>query len=98
MISTFDPQARQNCSSFLTAIGSVLEGGVRMHQRLAKSSAKPDSGPDCSVPATGCPGMKCTLAGRCGPTSRTTALLTEPTSLTVAPGLRCAEISSAILA
>ena len=30
------------------------------------SSAKPESGPECSVPATGCAGTKCTLAGRCG--------------------------------
>ena len=49
--------------------------GVRMHQRLVKSSAKPEFGPDCSVPATGWPGMKCTPGGICGPTSRTTARL-----------------------
>ena len=30
----------------------------RMHQRFSNSSAKPDRGFDCSVPAIGCPGMK----------------------------------------
>ena len=57
------------------------------------SSAKPESGPECSVPATGCAGTKCTPAGRCGAMSRTTAPLTEPTSETIAPGLRCGAIS-----
>ena len=28
-------------------------GGVRMHQRLTNNSAKPASGPEYSVPATG---------------------------------------------
>ena len=28
------------------------------------SSAKPESGPECSVPATGCAGTKCTPAGK----------------------------------
>ena len=35
-----------------------------MHQRLTNSSAKPASGPECSVPATGCAGTKCTPAGK----------------------------------
>ena len=59
-----------------------------MHQRLMNSSAKPESGPECSVPATGCAGTKCALGGKCGAMSRTTAPLTEPTSETMAPGLR----------
>ena len=66
-----------------------------MHQRLMNSSAKPESGPECSVPATGCAGTKCTLAGKCGAMSRTTAPLTEPTSETIAPGFRWAAISCA---
>ena len=37
--------------------------------------------------------MKCTPVGRCGAMSRTTAPLTEPTSETIAPGLRCGPIS-----
>ena len=37
-----------------------------MHQRLTNSSAKPESGPEFSVPATGCAGMRCTPAGTCG--------------------------------
>ena len=57
-----------------------------MHQRLMKSSAKPESGPECSVPATGCAGTKWTFVGRCGAMSRTIAPLTEPTSETIAPG------------
>ena len=37
---------------------SAPSGGVRMHQRLSNSSAKPASGPEYSVPATGCAGTK----------------------------------------
>ncbi len=49
-------------------------------------SAKPAAGPECSVPATGWPGMKCTPAGTKGPRSRSAAPLTEPTSVRMAPG------------
>ena len=69
-----------------TAAASVPGGGVRMHQRPWNSSAKPASGPECSVPATGWPGTKCTPSGMLGPRSRITACLTEPTSVTMAPG------------
>ena len=66
-----------------------------MHQRLTNSSAKPASGPEFSVPATGCAGTKCTPAGMWGDISFTTAPLTEPTSETTAPGARCGPISAA---
>src|SRR6516165_10292325 len=56
MVSTLAPRPAQNARSFSTAPASVPSGGVRMHQRLMKSSAKPESGPECSVPATGCAG------------------------------------------
>ena len=46
-----------------------------MHQRLMNRSAKPAIGPECSVPAIGCAGTKCTPAGRCGAMSRTIAAL-----------------------
>ena len=59
-----------------------------MHQRLTNNSAKPASGPEYSVPATGCAGTKCTVFGRCGAMSRTIAPLTEPTSETMAPGAK----------
>ncbi len=95
MISTLEPNAFQNCTSRSTAAWSASFGGVRMHQRLMNSSAKPESGPESSVPATGWPGMKWTPAGMWGAMSRTTAALTEPTSETVAPGLRCGPISLA---
>ena len=37
-----------------TAVGIVMPGGgVTMAQRPSNSSAKPESGPECSVPATG---------------------------------------------
>ena len=39
-------------------------GGVRMHQRLTNSVAKPASGPDCSVPATGWAGTRCDALGQ----------------------------------
>ena len=89
MVSTLAPSRRQKAASLSTACGSAPSGGVRMHQRLTNSSAKPASGPEYSVPATGCAGTKCTLFGRCGAMSRTTAPLTEPTSETMAPGARC---------
>ena len=39
--------------------------------------------------------MKCTPFGICGPTASMTACLTEPTSVTVAPGFRCGAIVAA---
>ncbi len=67
-----------------------------MHQRLSKSSAKPAEGPDCSVPATGWAGTKCTASGRCGCIWRTTEVLTEPTSETIAPAFSAGAIAFAI--
>ena len=40
------------------------------------------------MPATGWPGTKCTPSGRCGCTCAITEALTEPTSVTMAPGFR----------
>ena len=56
-----DPHSGQFPQRFTlaSASGSVSGSGVRMHQRSRNSSAKPDSGPECSVPATGWPGTKC---------------------------------------
>src|SRR6266550_111933 len=88
MVSTLAPSIRQKAASLSTAAASVPAGGVRMHQRPTKSSAKPASGPECSVPATGCAGTKCTPGGKCGPMSRTMAVLTEPTSETIPPRIR----------
>src|SRR5271170_631177 len=96
MVSTLAPSRRQNVASLSTAAASVASGGVRMHQRLTNSSAKPESGPECSVPATGCAGTKCTPGGSCGAMSRTIAPLTDPTSETTAPGLSRGAISLAI--
>src|ERR1043166_3927787 len=93
MVSTLAPSSRQNDASFSTAWGLVPLGGVRMHQRLTNNSANPASGPEYSVPATGCAGTKCAVFGKCGAMSRTTAPLTEPTSDTVAPAARCGAIS-----
>src|ERR1700689_5303567 len=96
MVSTLAPSAPQNAASFSVPGGSAFSGGVRLHQRPTNNSAKPASGPECSVPATGCAGTKCTPLGMCGPISRTMAPLTEPTSDTIAPGLSCGAISLAI--
>ena len=41
------------CRKFFHHLGVGPTGGVRMHHRLTKSSAKPASGPEYSVPATG---------------------------------------------
>ncbi len=95
MISTLEPSAIQNALSLSTAAASVPGSGVRMVQRPSNNSAKPASGPDCSVPAIGWPGTKCTPAGTCGAMSRTTAAFTEPTSVRMAPGCRCGAISAA---
>ena len=74
---------------------SAPSGGTISVQRLSNSEAKPASGPECSVPAIGWVGTKCTPSGTCGPTASTTAALTEPTSITVAPGFRCGAMASA---
>src|SRR5438067_10879092 len=96
MISTYAPAPVQNEASFATALGSVPSGGVRMVQRLKKSVENPASGPDSSVPATGCDGTKWTMLGRCGTIALMIEALTEPTSDTIVPGLRCGPISRAI--
>src|SRR5919197_858046 len=95
MVSTFAPSRRQNAASRSTAVASTCDGGVRMHQRSTNSSAKPASGPEFSVPATGWAGTKCTPAGMCGDMSRTIMPFTEPTSETIVPGARCGAISAA---
>src|SRR2546430_2283417 len=79
MISTWLPARVQSARSRATAFSSVPGGGVRMHQRPWNSSAKPASGPECSVPATGWPGTRWTPSGMFGPRSRMTACLTERT-------------------
>src|SRR5450631_4490827 len=96
MISTFEPAPVQKAATRATALGSVPSGGVNMLHRLRKSVENPASGPDCSVPATGCAGTKCTVAGRYGATALMIETLTEPTSDTIAPGSRYGAISRAI--
>ena len=95
MISTLEPMAVQNSRTRSTAASSAPSGGVRMHQRLKKRVEKPASGPECSVPATGCAGTKWTPPGRNGSTCATTDFLTEPTSDTMEPGLSPAFMASA---
>src|SRR5579871_785340 len=93
--STLAPSLCQNAASFATAFPSAPAGGVRIHQRSSNNSAKPASGPECSVPATGCAGTRWACFGTCGAMSRNTAPLTEPTSETMAPGAIEAAISAA---
>ena len=66
-----------------------------MHQRFSKSVEKPASGPEYSVPATGCAGTIDTEDGRCCCKASTTVPLTEPTSETIAPAFKCLAISMA---
>ena len=94
-MSTRAPSARQKSASASTAAGSASGSGVSRVQRLSKSCANPAPGPECSVPASGCAGTKCTPAGTCGATASITARLTEPTSLSVAPGASRGPISAA---
>src|SRR6476469_319975 len=89
MTSTCEPAASQNAVSLATASGSAPSAGVRMHQRCRNNVAKPASGPEYSVPATGWAGMKCTPSVTCGATAAMTPLFTEPTSERIAPALRC---------
>jgi hypothetical protein len=96
MKSTFAPHAVQKVFSRSTAFGFAFSGGVKMHQRLWNRSANPASGPEYSVPAIGWPGMRSTPSGMWGATSRTTACLTEPTSVTMAPGASTGPISCAM--
>ena len=69
-----------------------------MHQRPSNNSAKPAAGPDCSVPAMGWAGMRCTPSGTCGPTSRITAAFTDRHRQRSHPVFRCGAISSASIA
>ena len=89
MRSIIEPQRRHSSSTFATAASSVPGGGVSSVQRPWNNVVKPASGPEYSVPATGCAGTKCTPAGTSGPTSRITDCLVEPTSVSTAPGARC---------
>ncbi len=88
MISTCDPSTSQNTCIFFTASCAAPSGGVKMHQRFTKRPAKPASGPDCSVPATGWAGTSRTCEGSNGARVEITAVLTEPTSVTIAACLR----------
>src|SRR3977135_2177278 len=96
MISTDAPAQVQNEASLATALGRSPAGRVNRVQQLKKSVENPASGPDCSVPATGCDGTKWTMAGRCGATALMIETLTDPTSDTIAPGLSRGPISRAI--
>ena len=96
--SIIEPAARQRLATFSTAASSVPGGGVRMHQRPSNSSGKPASGPECSVPAIGWPGTKCTPSGMKGPRSRRTERLDEPVSVTIMPGLSAGFMASPIRA
>ena len=58
MVSTRAPSLCHISVNLDKATSSVLGSGVSKHQRSLNNSAKPDSGPDLSVPATGCPGIK----------------------------------------
>ena len=80
------PREGINLETLSSANCSASGGGVMMHQRSLKSSAKPAFGPECSVPATGWAGIKCIFFEICGLISSMTDCLTEPTSLTIVPG------------
>src|ERR1700674_3611603 len=94
--SIFDPSARQNRPSLATASVEVPSGGVNMHHRFTNNAANPASGPDCSVPATGCAGTRCTVSGKWGAIAAITADFTDPTSDTMAPGFSAGPTSLAI--
>src|SRR5579863_1576998 len=93
-----EPQRRHSSSTFATAASSVPGGGVSSAHLPSNSVVNPASGPEYSVPATGCAGTKCTPAGTSGPTSRITDCLVDPTSVSTAPAARCGAIAAAISA
>ena len=59
-IHAFDPAAHALPERLqrLDGAGSAPGGGVMISQRPSNNSAKPASGPDCSVPAIGWAGMR----------------------------------------
>ena len=71
--------------------------GVKIHHLPLKSSAKPASGPDFSVPAIGWPGTKKTSLGKIGKIESIRCFFTEPTSVIIVPLLRKGAISHTIL-
>ncbi len=96
--STVLPQRRHSSITRSTAPGSAPGNGVTSAHRPWNSALNPASGPEYSVPASGCPGTKCTCSGSSGPTSRMTDTLVLPVSVTIAPGAKCGAISAAIAA
>ena len=79
-----------------TAAASPPGTGVSSAHRPSNSVENPESGPEYSVPAIGCPGTNRTLGGRSGPTSRITDILVLPTSVTIAPAANTGAIAAAI--
>ena len=67
-----------------------------MHHLSSISSAKPDSGPENSVPAIGCPGIKLIPWGIMSDTWLITSDLTDPTSVMIDPFFKLEEISFSI--
>src|SRR5262249_57707054 len=71
------------------------EGGGGRRGGWRRGGGRRESGREFWVPARGCAGTKCPPGGRGGDRARRTALLTEPTSETIAPAARCGPISAA---
>src|SRR5579872_4389627 len=90
-----EPHRLQSSSTFPTAASSVPGSGVTSAHLPWNSVVNPASGPEYSVPATGCAGTKCTPAGTRGPTSRITDCFVDPTSVRIGPGARWGAIAEA---
>ena len=80
------PRARSRAA----ASGCTSGRGTTRRSRLP--------GPECSVPATGWPGTKCTRSGNTGRNVSIAAPLTEPTSVTIAPSRNAGAIRRPISA
>ena len=87
MISTFIPTSCHIYLIILTESLLVFLLGVNIHHPFLNKPAKPDSGPEFSVPAIGCPGTKSTFFGIYFFTELITSFFTDPTSVIIAPGL-----------
>ncbi len=88
IISTFDPNSSQNNLIELRASLFVSSVGVSTHHLSSNNSANPASGPDNSVPAIGCPGIKLTPIGITFESSSITFSFEEPVSVTIQPGFK----------
>ena len=96
MNSTLDPNSLNKFARNFPFWSFLLL--IIIQYRPSNKLWKPDSGPECSVPAKGCDGIKYTLLGINGERSLITETFVEPVSVKIAPFFKNGEINLPTLA